>query len=555
MKFENFLLQEAYLMSEYTFGFELEGFDKEKRAFNVIEKIINNYFDIQGEVKIDTSLVPSDKKTERPFEYASGKLNFTPKNIQSLLNLLTNLDKEGLVTNKSCGFHIHIGFPYISEQDMVWLTLNLSINKDMLDSILKFKKYEFYNVKFASIRFLENIKKAFLDSDFLEVRKYLTSDKYRVLRLHPQGTLEWRGPREFLDQHNVEDIKDFVSLLYRFVKWIDTTLDSNVLNVEGRKPIKKNDILSILSFKKGEIIEKSGRFDFDQDPTVIPLVIKNIPWVMKAELKRAKLKISENGKLIFEKGNWIGGIWEEGIWKNGYWEEGIWKNGYWENGVWGNGTWENGTWANGTWEFGDWKNGTWKSGDWEDGAWYNGKWEIGIWKDGYWSNGTWMTGVWKNGLWEKGTWFHGEWKGGQWVNGIWNSGNFNKGIWSNGKWKSGDFTNSKWESGTWIDGIFNKSTWLKGTWNNGIWKESTFISGVWKNGKWESGTWLGGKWQGGKWLIGRIKINDSLFVKTINITPKQVKEAIKNSINNNEIKDILKKKFGDKIVGFEALSK
>ena len=37
----------------------------------------------------------------------------------------------------------------------------------------------------------------------------MSEEKMRLLRNHPQGTIEWRGPRNFLNKQNVNDIKTF----------------------------------------------------------------------------------------------------------------------------------------------------------------------------------------------------------------------------------------------------------------------------------------------------------------------------------------------------------
>lgn len=87
------------------------------------------------------------------------------------------------------------------------------------------------------------------------------------------------------------------------------------------------------------------------------LLIKNkFNWMVNAEIKNARLEISENTL-----------IWNAGIWYNGNWHFGVWRDGEWKYG----------TWENGVWYGGSWKDGTFKSGIIYKGIFTNGKIEGG----------------------------------------------------------------------------------------------------------------------------------------------------------------------------------
>ena len=417
------------------------------------------------------------------FEYSTNPFNITPKNIDMMIKMLSKLNQNNIYTNKSCGFHVHVSFPHLKDTDLFWIICNIAVNDDVQDTLLHFKKYDFFDAyQYAKPQFLNDIKIFIENKDMDSLKDLYSNDKYRVFRIHPQGTLEWRGPRNFLNAGNLRDIKDFIKLLFKFVSLTNNFIDSKVIKI-GNTVLTRKKFDSI--FKAGSVIrktKKSNKFTVRTDVT--KLVSNNFNWVLDAKIHLADIDV-EGGDLVWNFGTWENGNWEGGIWKGGEWRKGNWENGIWKAGHWRDGTWEN---------------GTWKYGVWDNGIWYKGVWEFG----------TWNFGTWKNGVWKGGTWIDGTWENGTWVKGHWNFG-----TWKNGVWKGGTWYEGKWKDGTWVDGL-----WINGTW----------INGTWKNGTWESGTWKGGNWIKGyiKTKYGNLKSTKSPkeYKEYISKNPKATKEDL-----------------------------
>ena len=408
------------MRSEYKIGFELEACCR-SHDLSEVRNFFKKYWSIGGTLCNDISIKPN-LSDDIAFEYSTNPFNITPKNIDMMIKMLGELKKNNIYTNESCGFHVHVSFPYLKDTDLFWIICNIAVNDDVQDTLLHFKKYDFFDAyQYAGLQFLDDIK-VFIEIENMKyLKKIYSSEKYRVFRIHPQGTLEWRGPRNFLNAGNLRDIKDFIKLLFKFISFTNNFIDSKVIK-SGDTVLTRKEFDSI--FKAGSVIKikKDKKLEKFTDRTdVAKLVSNNFNWVLDAKIHFADIDI-RGEDLVWKGGTWIdgnweGGIWESGEWHKGNWENGIWKYGIWENGTWENGTWESGIWKNGIWYKGNWegdtwKNGTWKNGTWECGTWYKGTWENGIWKGGIWRDGTW-----KNGTWKDGTWEAGKWKGGKWIKG------------------------------------------------------------------------------------------------------------------------------------------
>ena len=204
----------------------------EEDARDVIKEEIANAFNFKRseiEIKRDGSLEP-DEEEDYAFEWATPTMQFTPTNIQRCVNGLHALLKDGgYYTNSTCGFHVHLSFPDISDADCAWIVCKLSVDDDMLNKILSFKDIDFYNDDYASIDWLEELGDLIREGSFSGVKNYMSTDKYRALHIHPQGTIEWRGPRDFLNEYQRDkgEIIDFFKLLHDFVIWMSQTIASN----------------------------------------------------------------------------------------------------------------------------------------------------------------------------------------------------------------------------------------------------------------------------------------------------------------------------------------
>ena len=267
-------LDEQLLSSEFTFGFELEAilsYDSElhtevsdrRRPLTGIKEHIDNllYSDmpekyvkqLKGESDIveDGSVHQTSHDYDEPdieFEYSSPIIPLTPMWLGKVVKTLQTLLDEGVYTNKSCGFHHHLSFGNIHEKDMVWIYCNLAADPSTYKDFVEFQGHSFQSSQYASYYDLDELATALLNDDFDTVGDLLTTTKYRTFRIHPQGTLEWRGPRNFLNDKNVEVIKEFYRLFLKMSQKISHYMKSNT--IEGTTITKEKLFRNLDMYKQ-----------------------------------------------------------------------------------------------------------------------------------------------------------------------------------------------------------------------------------------------------------------------------------------------------------------
>jgi len=289
------IINEGRILSDFKIGFELEAviekslipfeykkyFDNpmthdqyeefykyEDNAGKHIGEFINQFWpDIEVKIKEDSSIEPSS--TQYGFEWPSPAFNFTPGFIKTASTFLSSLHDAGISTNQTCGFHIHLSFPYMEPNDMIWIMCCLSENPEMIEGLKTFNGFTFHNEKYANSKFFKSLKTVLDKKNWEAANSLLTSEKFRLVRLHPQGTLEWRGPRNFLIRQNYDLIKRFFLKIYEFVKWINHCASLQTYNDLDRKTILSNindnrfilDYTDDKNWKNIEKLIKSGRID------------------------------------------------------------------------------------------------------------------------------------------------------------------------------------------------------------------------------------------------------------------------------------------------------
>jgi hypothetical protein len=273
MKAKEFIT-EKLLHSEFTIGFELEAFYALTGSERVlggeetldlikgnIVKELSNYIPTQGSKFSDEYSLkpPKNSKHFFPFEWNSPVMNFNIETAKTLLNLFSNIDKLKIRTNQSCGLHFHIAFPHITDDDMIWLTTKLAIDQEMRHKITKFEGFNFLSKQYAKDDYLNEINHCLKHKMWGMLTNMLSEEKYRILRMHPQGTLEWRGPRNFLNKPDQQITKEFIILLWKFVSWLSKTLDENEIDGITKKEFfqnikQTNKLLPIITNK--DLIEK-----------------------------------------------------------------------------------------------------------------------------------------------------------------------------------------------------------------------------------------------------------------------------------------------------------
>lgn len=281
-------LLETLLKSEFKFGFELEGYVSNYDDYSYgyegeyeYNEVTGEYDEINSDENYDESIdydtlynelsilfsktfgdeceVESDGSLGiGGFEFPSPIMSLTPINIKKCIEFLYNLPNNefNIYTDETCGFHTHISFPNMSNEDMAWIVCHIALDPKIQDNLMLFKdsageEFDFFG-KWATTDFLQDIESAIKMSDWEELSKWLSNEKYRVIRIHPQGTLEWRGPRDFLNKRNLQTIKDFFVRLSNVVLQIAKIMDKKEINGISRTNFFKLVKLTELS-KQGKI--------------------------------------------------------------------------------------------------------------------------------------------------------------------------------------------------------------------------------------------------------------------------------------------------------------
>ena len=292
------ILQEKYLHGEFKFGFELEAYvnpyqiptDPNSSSWEEIDdlseqdpdyywnmgRVMEVIWDAEGiqeeledlykfeDVKKQASLCINKYFPEEAdwivnpssgvcydgslgicgFEWPSPTMKFTPSAIAQCIHLLSNLHNEGIETDEKCGFHVHLSTPRMTLEEAKWIVMNIAMNDDYIHLLTVFEDIDYYGEFFGSYAkkdFLLDLRKAFESNDFEKLSNLLDNEKYRVLRIHPQGTLEWRGPREFIGV-NRKAIKDFFIKLHSVV-----TMFIEIMEKQTIGDYSKENFLSMVS--------------------------------------------------------------------------------------------------------------------------------------------------------------------------------------------------------------------------------------------------------------------------------------------------------------------
>lgn len=287
------LLLEKKLTTDFTFGFELEALADGRLNFdysNSTKEFIESYFGNAGDFHSDSSIEVNpgcvlyyededgdeyyyyedenmtkdelfmnfetdnidDIDFQTPFEYASPVLEFNIENIQKVINMLNEgLSKGYFKTNDSCGFHHHLSYQGITGEDAAWIVSQLALDDSARELFSKFNtissegnevNYDFITT-WSNKEYLYDLADAIRVFDFKEIVRLLNTDKYSILNVHSNKTLEWRGPRDFLESEDKKIIIDFYKQLWKVVNWMTTALDKKEINGMDKNIYLKNLII------------------------------------------------------------------------------------------------------------------------------------------------------------------------------------------------------------------------------------------------------------------------------------------------------------------------
>jgi len=558
MKFQKFI-SEAYLMSQYKFGFEFEGI-AEKSKWDNRDKL-KEYFDKEfgkgGDVKGDSSIKDFDTSNYFSFEYVSDIFTLVPINVQKIVNFLDIATKNGLTTNETCGFHIHISFPNITLFDQYWVLINLAFDQKILKTLKTLTDLKFFDKTYANGALLGKIKKCIVNGEYSNMVDYFTDEKskYSLLNPHQQGTLEWRGPRGFLEKRNKDIIMSLFLKLYEFVKWIDKTIEKTEVNgitkkeiFDGIEIVKKNR-----NFEEKEMKKEGRIFGHFQDKKVLFTAFKLYPELSKAKFNRIHISFVENNdnKLSMTNGE----------------VEGLELRR--KNVILRNCTIINSEIDNANFSFCKTIKCKIKNGYFSDSAHpecAESEFDNCDFKNfKYYETSNFNRCVIYGSPATKKMYecYKCNFNVCEIVHGRYRSCNFERcnvkeaeidgnSVWKNGVFYGGNFLDSRWEDGIWEDGFMIDSVWVNGTWNGG-----KFNKGIWEDGKFNGGTWNGGTWENGFfgheanwekgiWKKGKIHVlryNEDAVVETTDINPKELNNEIDRLEKTNKysnLRDMLK---------------
>lgn len=226
---------------------------------------------IEGDSSIETT--KSNRETAFPFEYKSPIIPVNPSNFERVIRFLITLKDIGVETNDTCGFHTHISYEGITRDDTKWILFCIANDQklyklvtqlDSKDAEISFFDYYATTAIFDKLKVRSSIKNynAYISTSFLA--------KKTNMRVHPQGTLEWRGPRGFIGKgENPKLIKDFIVQLYKLVIKIGQIVDLKEYNGYSRDVIVPKIILT------GEFNSRKDVLDYSSGKNIYRSVIEN----------------------------------------------------------------------------------------------------------------------------------------------------------------------------------------------------------------------------------------------------------------------------------------
>ena len=296
------------LKSSFSFGFELEAIAAS--GTSNLEERFNDFLGDFGDMHRDGSLRPGRDRGGIPFEYSSPVFQYTPANISKVIKFLSNLKDWDVYTNRSCGFHTHISFNGITKKDVMWFMLYLC-GTGKIHEFDKLGRTLLYNRTYASPRFLERVESYLKNMNLVDALTVVaTNEKYRSIRLHPQGTVEWRGPRTFLNTPSRKKTKTFFEKLDKMINYFVESVNAKSFEVQGYTStysltremfenacIKCRNYYST-NFKKNT----SGRTLFEICSNT-PEILEKIPYKGLVKAKEQLMDILQNnGSVGYYKG-------------------------------------------------------------------------------------------------------------------------------------------------------------------------------------------------------------------------------------------------------------
>lgn len=284
------ILLEKKLTTDFTMGFELEAiWYGESSNFEEYSRDIRNFFSEcglkDGDLHDDGSLRSEGEGAT--FEWSSPVLPVNLNSINKIINMYKNGLNKKFTVNSSCGLHHHISFPNMSAEDMIWIMCKLSIDTNMRNKISKFKDYNFVS-EWSNDEYLNDLAYAVRNDNYNNIIHFCSTEKYSLINVHGQKTLEWRGPRGFLNTNRstaIKNVTEFYKLFWSFVKWMTDVLDEDEINDVS----KDNFMAGIKSAFKRTGLNTLNGFSFEKeknkDGTLSDTTLKDFEATMIVDKK------------------------------------------------------------------------------------------------------------------------------------------------------------------------------------------------------------------------------------------------------------------------------
>lgn len=248
-------LDEA-LSTDFKIGFEMEGvctregfnsymlpgYHSQSQPSGVVAELFDDINETlgfgKGKIERDGSLRASPEKGGWTFEYGSPIIDFNPTNINKIYHFLKKVPELQIYTNETCSFHTHMSFKDLDKINGAWVMCCLAIDEEMQETLRHLKtknsNIDFFHGKWARTYLFDNLKEYLINHEYKEISRLLDStDKYNLVRVHPAGTLEWRGPRNFLNDSDIEAIHGYILKLYKVIVKLSQIVNAQTYSGSG----------------------------------------------------------------------------------------------------------------------------------------------------------------------------------------------------------------------------------------------------------------------------------------------------------------------------------
>lgn len=291
-----------------TIGVELECSNKKIENYKNVKSIFRKY-----KITVDCSV-------KKGFEIVSPILKYNVKDLNTLKNVCSLLEKNNFYTDYTSGGHIHIGSSYLTKKEDYYMLLYLYINtEDILYFICDRKN----SIKRNSINryasknkndYIKAIENGVFDtnSDIKKILEHINSNRYKGLNFKnlncvQKETIEFRMPN---GEINFDELLLNIKLFSRLIEMshkLNEMDDSNEIKAKAMKLSNIEDekqrlqiLLDILFDDEEEKEKYKARYYSNKKLYLINL--KNLVSILKSRLYyNESVEIEDNKHLVIRQ--------------------------------------------------------------------------------------------------------------------------------------------------------------------------------------------------------------------------------------------------------------